>query len=196
MQKVKSGDIDIDFADRNHALSFVQHIPAAMKDTSGQVVRHRTGVYFTDIPLDPFTGQASIDYKAAEERGYFKVDFLNLNVYQQVKDEADLIELMKDPDWSNLNDRAFVEKVIHIGNHYDTMTKMPEPVDSIPRLAMFLAVIRPAKRYLIGQPWKEVAKTIWDKVDGEYAFKQSHSISYSQLVVVHMNLLSRQLEDV
>jgi hypothetical protein len=69
---------------------------------------------------------------------------------------------------------------------------MPEPVDTIPRLAMFLAVIRPAKRHLIGKTWKEVAATVWNKVDGEYAFKRSHSVAYAQLVVVNLNLLEEQ----
>ena len=67
---------------------------------------------------------------------------------------------------------------------------MPEPIDSIPRLAMFLAAIRPAKKHLIGLPWREVAKTIWDKGSDGYSFKKSHAIAYAQLVVVHMNLLT------
>ena len=70
---------------------------------------------------------------------------------------------------------------------------MPEPIDSIPRLAMFLSVIRPGKRHLIGKPWAEVAKTIWEpQQDGSYTFKKSHSLAYAHLVVVHMNLLEEQ----
>ena len=67
---------------------------------------------------------------------------------------------------------------------------MPEPVDSIPRLAMFLAIIRPGKKHLIGLPWKEVAKTVWDKGTDGYTFKRSHAVAYAHLVVVHMNLLT------
>jgi DNA polymerase III alpha subunit len=66
---------------------------------------------------------------------------------------------------------------------------MPEPVNSIPRLAMFLALIRPAKKHLIGEAWSEVTKTIWDKNTDGYSFKKSHAIAYAHLVVVHMNLL-------
>jgi hypothetical protein len=66
---------------------------------------------------------------------------------------------------------------------------MPEAVNSVPRLAMFLAIIRPAKRHLIGLPWAEVAKTVWNKpADGGYFFKKAHAISYAHLVLVHMNL--------
>ena len=98
---------------------------------------------------------------------------LLLNVFQSV--------FVKDP--------VFVEKLIHLNNQYYNLQKMPEPVDSIPRLAMFLAVIRPGKKHLIGERWSEVAKTVWDKGTDGYTFKQSHAISYSWLVAVHMNLL-------
>jgi hypothetical protein len=66
---------------------------------------------------------------------------------------------------------------------------MPEAVNTIPRMAMFLAIIRPAKRHLIGLPWSEVAKTIWDRTDEGYQFKKSHAVAYAHLVVVNMNLL-------
>jgi len=62
-------------------------------------------------------------------------------------------------------------------------------VDTIPRLAMFLAVIRPAKRHLMGQSWAEVAKTVWDRTEDVYYFKKAHAISYAYLVVVNMNLI-------
>jgi hypothetical protein len=69
---------------------------------------------------------------------------------------------------------------------------MPEPINSIPRLAMFLAAIRPAKRHLLGKTWKEINKTVWDKDLTGYSFKRSHAVAYSQLVVVHMNLIKEQ----
>ena len=185
--KFKS-DIDIDFADREQALSVLSTIPASII-RDGKLSKHNTGVYVTDIPQDPFTGYASLDYNDAEERGYVKLDFLNVNLYKQVRDEAHLVELMREPDWAKLYDRNICEKLIHVNNHYDTLLKMPEPVDTIPRLAMFLAVIRPGKYHLIGKTWKEVWETIWDKVDGEYSFKKSHAIAYANLVVVNLNLL-------
>ncbi len=181
-------DIDIDFADRDQALA-VLDVTSASIIRDGKLVKHNTGVYATEIPVDPFTGYASLDYNDAEERGYMKLDFLNVNLYKQVRDEAHLIELMREPDWTKLYDPAICAQLIHVNNHYDTLLKMPEPVDTIPRLAMFLAVIRPAKRYLIGRPWKEVSSAIWDKVEGEYAFKKSHAVAYAQLVAVNLNLL-------
>lgn len=189
--KFKS-DIDIDFADRDQVLALLDTVPASiMRDN--ELVKHNTGVYATDIPQDPFTGYASIDHKVAEDRGYQKLDFLNVNVYRHVRDEQHLVELMREPDWSKLRDRTVCEQLIHINNHYDTMLKMPEPIDSIPRLAMFLSVIRPAKRSLIGRTWKEVAETVWQKPKDEtYYFKQAHAVSYAQLVVVNLNLLCEQ----
>jgi hypothetical protein len=184
-----SSDIDIDFANRDNILSLLKHTPASII-RDGALTKHNTGVYFTDIPVDPFTGQASLDYKAAEEREYLKLDFLNVTLYNQVRDEAQLLELMNtEPDWAKLYERGFCENIIHIGAHYDTLIKMPEAVNSIPRMAMFLSVIRPAKRHLIGLPWAEVAKTVFERpVDDSYYFKKAHAISYAHLVVVNMNL--------
>lgn len=184
-------DIDIDFADREQALA-VLDVTSASIIRDGKLTKHNTGVYATEIPVDPFTGCASLDYNDAEDRGYMKLDLLNVHVYKQVRDEAHLIELMREPDWAKLYDPAICGQLIHVNNHYDTLLKMPEPVDTIPRLAMFLAIIRPAKRHLIGKTWKEVSATIWDKVEGEYAFKKSHAVAYAQLVAVNLNLLCEQ----
>lgn len=184
-------DIDIDFGDRQQILNVLSHVPAGIV-RNGELVRHNTGVYFTDIPRDPATGTASIDHKVAEDRGYVKLDLLNVGIYSQVTSEQHLLELMqRDPPWDRLYDPEFCAQVIHIGNHYDTLIKMPEAVNSIERMAMFLAVIRPAKRFLIGVNWREVAQEVWDVPgDGGYYFKKSHSVAYAQLVAVHMNLLA------
>jgi len=186
--KFKS-DIDIDFGNRDTALNLLPHVSAGIL-RDGKIIKHNTGVYPTQVPYDPFTGVATIDHKVAEDRGYAKLDFLNVSLYTQIKSEQHLQELMaQEPDWAALYDPEFCAKLIHIGNHYDTLIKMPEAVNSIPRMAMFLAVIRPAKRHLIGKSWKEVSETVWEPdANGAYAFKKSHSIAYSHLVVVHMNL--------
>lgn len=189
--KFKS-DIDIDFGDREKILSVIEHTPAAMRKVS-PMRKHATGVHVTQVPYDPVYDMSSIDYAEAENRGYFKLDLLNVHVYNQVRDERHLIELMRDSDWSRLKNKDFVEKLIHLGNQYNALRSMPEPVDSIPRLAMFLALIRPGKKHLQGKPWKEVAKTVWDKGNDGYTFKKSHAIAYAHLVVVHMNLLEETM---
>lgn len=185
-----ASDVDIDFADRQQVLGLIEHVGAVKIDNNANPVAHNTGIYVTQIPTDPFTNRSSIDYRAAEARGYIKLDFLNVGIYQQVRNESHLLELMNtDPPWHRLYEAEFCKQLIHINNHYDTLIKMPEAVNSIPRLAMFLAIIRPAKRHLIGLPWADVAKTVWDKPsDGGYFFKKAHAISYAHLVLVHMNL--------
>jgi hypothetical protein len=181
-------DIDIDLGDRDKLLAVIKHIPASMRNVIPNR-KHPTGVYITDIPHDPVNDMAALHYVDAEKRGYFKLDLLNVHVYEQVRDEAHLIELMNEPDWTVLKERATIEKLIHLGNSYDLIQRMPEPINSIPRLAMFLAAIRPAKRHLISRTWKDVNETVWDKDPTGYSFKRSHAVAYAQLVVVHMNLL-------
>jgi hypothetical protein len=187
-------DIDIDLGDRDKLLAVIKHIPASMRNVD-PVRKHPTGVYITEIPYDPVYDMAALHYVDAEKRGYFKLDLLNVHVYNQVQSEEHLVELMSDPDWSVLKDRSIVEQLIHLGNSYDLIQRMPEPIDSIPRLAMFLAAIRPAKRHLIGRTWKDVNETVWDKDQTGYSFKRSHAVAYAQLVVVHMNLLKGQKND-
>lgn len=186
-------DIDIDFADRDQALKLVRHTPATIVRADGPV-KHNTGIYATDIPLDPYLGAASLDHKVAENRGYIKLDFLNVGIYSQVKSEQHLNKLMTaEPAWEKLYDPDFCSRLIHVGNHYDTLIKMPEAVNTIGRMAMFLAVIRPGKRHLIGETWKNVAGSVWDKpASGEYIYKKAHACAYAHLVVVHMNLLCEQ----
>jgi hypothetical protein len=155
--------------------------------------KHASGIYPCNIPYDPINAMAAISYEEAEKRGYFKLDILNVHVYEKVKSEEHLVSLMREPDWSMLNDRKIVEQLIHLNGQFDNIRKMPEPINNIPRLAMFLAVIRPAKRHLIGKQWKEVNETVWDKGSDGYSFKKSHSLGYSWLVAVHMNLIKEEL---
>jgi hypothetical protein len=188
-----TSDVDIDLGDRSKALALIKHTPAGII-RDGQLTRHNTGVYVTGIPVDPFIGCASIDYKVAESRGYIKLDLLNVNVYSHVTSNQHLDELMNtEPPWDKLYDPEFCSKLIHIGSHYKTLISMPEAVNSIERMAMFLAVIRPAKRYLIGEKWEKVSHSVWNAMDdNSYYFKKAHGIAYSYLVAVHMNLLSEQ----
>lgn len=182
-------DVDIDFADRTQLLQYIKGTPARL-DTGA---RHNTGVYFTDIPR-AHDGVATLEHKTAEDMGYFKLDLLNVNVYENVDSEQHLNKLMQEPVWQTLQEQSFFEQLIHIGNHWDLAQQMPEPIDSIQRMAMFLAVIRPGKRYLSGQTWSNVAQEVWKRPDGDvYFFKKSHSVAYAHLVVVHMNLLCEQL---
>jgi hypothetical protein len=188
--KLRAGDVDVDMPDRSLILHHIRHIPAAMRNVT-PIKKHSSGIYVGPIPYDPAYDMAAIDYAEAEERGYFKLDLLNVYLYTLVRDEAHLLRLMRQPDWSQLKYRKFVDQLIHLNNHFGSVRRMPEPIDSIPKLAMMLALIRPAKRHLIGLPWSEVEKTVWDKdSSGEYGFKKAHAYAHGTLVVVNMNLIS------
>ena len=189
---MNSGDIDIDLADRNQLLAVIRHTPAAiLKDQDWS--KHNSGVYVTNIPANPLTGWATLDYKEAEQRGYQKIDFLNVHLYQKIRDEAHLLELMAtEPAWDKLNDRVFCEQLMHLNSSYDLIQRLPEPITSIGQLAIFLAVIRPSKRHLASKTWQEIAKTVWDRDQDGYVFRQSHAVAYAHLVAVHMVLLSAE----
>ena len=186
-----SADIDIDFSDRDDVLKLIHHVPARQLQ-DGQPRRHNSGVYVTDIPYDPINQCAAIDYETAEQRGYFKIDFLNMSVYQHIRNTAHYEQLLaEEPTWSRLwTDPAWAQQLVHVGNYTDLLAKMRP--DSVTRMAAFIAVIRPGKAHLQGQPWDRVFESVWDGDNSRgFVFKQSHSISYAMLVRLHMNILSQ-----
>ena len=180
-------DIDIDLADRNVLLEKVKHTKASIiKD---EVKPHNTGVYFTDCPQLPNSNQCSLDYKHAESLGYFKIDLLNVNIYSLIENRVQLQKMFeRQPPWHRLNDKTFVDQLFHLNGHHDTVSKlMPQNLE---QLAACLAIIRPAKRHLIGKSWSDILNDVWTKpTDGQYYFKKAHAFSYAGAVIVHMNLL-------
>jgi DNA polymerase III alpha subunit len=185
-------DIDIDFADRTRVLDIIKHVPASIKD-NGTFKKHNTGVYCHSIPYNPITDAASIDYKIADSRGYFKIDFLNVNVYKDVQSEEHLIKLLnQEPLWDLLLEDDFTEKLFHVNGHGSILREMKPR--SVEQLAAVLAVIRPAKRYLIGKDWTTVMNEVWVKPQSdEYFFKKAHAIAYAAAIIVQMNLICENL---
>ena len=183
-------DIDIDFADRDVILSQLEHRVAKLN--TGK--KHNTGVYATEVPHNPIDNLATVEHKAADERGYFKLDFLNVSIYKDVKDETHLTELMeRKPIWQLLEHEDFSEKVFHLNGH-SQLLKVLKP-SSVLELAATVAIIRPAKRHLANKTWKEIHEQVWVKpTDGEYYFKKAHAVAYAYAIVVHMNLLCEQLD--
>lgn len=181
-------DIDIDFFDRTKVLDIIQHIPASIIEKNS-VEKHKTGVYCQNIPINPITSTASFDYKVAEERGYFKLDFLNVSIYKNIKDENHLNLLMQtEPLWDLLEHEEFVNLLFHLNGHVKILRQLKPK--NIEQLAAVLAIIRPAKRYLIGMTWEQIFESVWVKPDNnEYYFKKSHAIAYATAIVVQMNLI-------
>ena len=191
-----SADIDLDFANRDHVLQLITHVPARQIH-QGQVRRHNSGVYVTDIPYDPVNQCAAIDYESAEARGYFKIDFLNMSVYQLIQDPLHYQQMLdQEPDWAKLwTDTTWARQLVHVGNYTDLLKNMRP--DSIPRMAAFISIIRPGKAHLQGQAWDQVFESVWDgDTSRGYTFKKAHAISYAALVALHMNLLSQVAEPV
>lgn len=187
-------DIDIDFLDRTKVLNIIKHIPAAIKNEDGTFKRHNTGIYCQQIPFNPITGLASLDYKDAEERGYFKIDFLNVSIYEGIQNEEHLQRLVNtEPLWDLLLQDDFVDLLFHV-NGYGNILRTMKP-KSIEQLAAILAMIRPAKKYLIGEDWDTIMKEVWTKPSNDdYYFKKSHSISYALAIVVQMNLICETID--
>lgn len=187
MKKRVETDVDIDLADRDQLVNLLNP-PAALIVREKEEEKHKTGVYFQDIPFDPQTNVATIDYKKAEEYGYFKIDFLNVSLYQDVKSETHLVELItREPQWELLEYKEVVEKLFHINNyHYLTSRLKPRTVEE---LAMILAIIRPSKKYLQKEKWDKIKAEVWQKPKDGYHFKRAHAISYAMAIVVQLNLI-------
>jgi hypothetical protein len=185
-------DIDIDFADRTKALEKFKYVTAAIED-NGIFKKHNTGIYCTSVPYNPITGLSTIDYKSAEDRGYFKIDFLNVNIYKDVNDEEHLKKLMEtEPLWDLLLQDDFNNLLFHVNGHGTILREMAP--QSIEQLAAVLGMIRPAKRHLIGKDWDTVLREVWVKPEGdEYYFKKAHAVAYAVAIVVQMNLICESI---
>lgn len=185
-------DIDIDFLDRDNALSLFKHLPASRIDQN-ILTKHNTGVYFHRVPIDFNTGLCSLPYDKAEEQGFFKIDFLNVNLYKGIKDEEHLNQLMNtEPLWDLLEQDEFLNLLFHVNGHGAILRQMKP--SSVEQLAAVLAIIRPAKRYLVGKDWSTVMREVWLKPDnGEYFFKKSHATAYAVAIVVQMNLICENI---
>lgn len=186
-------DVDIDFADREQVLKLLAHVSAMQIMPNGNMQKHKTGVYFHPVPVNPFTGWCDINYKHAEELGFFKVDLLNVGLYQGVKNKEHLDYLAnQEPLWDLLQDNNFVNLLFHLNGHGEILKKTC-PI-SVEQLAAVLAMIRPAKRYLIGKPWTMIMKEVWMKPENdEYFFKKSHATAYAVAIVAQINLICESI---
>lgn len=195
MTQITLGDIDIDTSDRQALLQHVPHVCAVIK-RQGEIIKHNTGVYFHNVPVNPFNKYCSVTYTQAEDLGCYKIDVLNNSIYDQVRDEAHLQQLMRTPPmWDLLTHEEIVLQLAHINNHYDLVRRLkPQHVTD---LACVLALIRPGKRHLVSKcerhGFQSIQPEVWQQDDQGYTFKKSHSISLAWTIVVQLNLLIEQL---
>lgn len=185
-------DIDIDFPPSlDRSKIFPQAIPATVIK-GNKLSRHPCGVYFQNIPVDPVSGQSAMPYNVAADYGYFKIDFLNLQLLENFNNKKEIRTLAKTPpDWTLLEDPQNVEQLFQLHKHYDIVSAV-RPT-SIQELADCIAIIRPGKRRLLEQYLKDPEgtrhKLYRQEVDDKSAFKRSHAIAYATTVVLQLHLI-------
>lgn len=185
-------DIDIDLKNRDDLLEHLVYISASII-RDDELRKHNVGVYFQATPIDPLTGLCSIPYKEAEDRGYFKIDLLNLHIYDKVRDEEHLRALLAaEPMWEMLEDRDIVEGLFQLSGEGTFEVLQQYKPKSIYQLAIVGALIRPGKKYLVGKTWEELESAIWKPTDSYY-WKKSHAIAYAHNIVIQMNLLVEEV---
>lgn len=186
-------DVDIDVFNREEILKNLPHVSARINRTDSYE-KHNTGIYFQNIPHDPFTNIASIDHRVAKEYGYFKIDFLNVNMYEDVRDEEHLLSLMnKEPLWDFFQYKEITDQLFHL-HGYSSLLCYYKP-QSVEDLAMILAIIRPGKSHLQFESWDRIRQEVWIRKedDDTYFFKKSHSLGYSLAILVHLNLIIEKM---
>ena len=189
-------DIDIDCKNRDNILEYFYHKKASIiKDN--KISKHNTGVYFHDVPIDPLTNLCSIDYKEASNRGYFKIDLLNINVYNEIESEEHLNKLLnKTPLWEMLEEWEIVQNLFQINSPVTFNIIKKNPPKNINELAILIALIRPPMKHLVGKSYEEIEKHIWN-IDEEQkrkgAFRKSHAYAYAHVVLIQMNLILEKL---
>ena len=192
MKKITT-DVDVDVFGREKILQGIECIYGRIDRPDGKFERHNTGVFFQNIPRDPTTNISTLDHKIAKDYGYFKIDFLNVNMYEGVKSEAHLLELMdKMPPWDFFEYPEVTDQLFQLKGHSHLLQKFkPQSVED---LAMILALIRPGKAYLQQSDWDKIRKEVWVKSGTDmYEFKRSHGIAYSLAIIVNLNLLIEKL---
>jgi DNA polymerase III alpha subunit len=146
-----------------------------------------------EVPVNALTGLCAVPYDTAEQREYFKIDFLNVGLYKGIKDEDHLAYLMnQEPLWDLLLQDDFTSLLFHVNGHGSILKEMQPK--NIEQLAAVLGMIRPAKRHLIGKDWTTVMSEVWTKPEtDDYYFKKSHATAYAVAIVVQMNLICEQI---
>ena len=189
-------DIDIDITGNfDTKLVFPGSVRASIyKDR--KLTPHPCGVYFQQIPEDPVSKLAAIEYKTAEELGCFKIDFLHLTVYDYFSSREEIQELLEhEPDWDLLQHPSVVSQLFQLSKHLSLLQQCKPR--SIEEVADVLALIRPQKRFMLQAYLRDPSKIRESlyKIDGEgYAFKKAHAISYSLVVVLQLHLIKGGLK--
>jgi len=185
-------DVDIDLKTDFNPLDHFPEAIRASRIQDGEIKPHPAGVYFQRIAQDKVTGLAAIPFNEAEDEGYFKVDLLHLSFLDNFKNKDEIRTLLKrEPDWCLMQSPSVVSKLFQLHKHYDVVKAIrPESVLS---LADCIAIIRPAKRWLLPRYLENPeglrnALYAKPKNDKPY-FKKPHAISYALTIVLQLHLI-------
>jgi DNA polymerase III alpha subunit len=187
-------DVDIDFPTSfNPSAHFNWTRASILKDE--ELRPHPCGVYPQNIPIDSLTQLAAIPYAAAEELGYFKIDFLHLGIYDYFSSREEIEQLLEvEPDWELLQIPTEQKKLFQLSKHGDVLTEIKPR--SIEELADALALIRPGKKQYLKlyrsnpEPTKRI---LYSKSEDGYSFKKSHAIAYALVIVLQLHLIKAGL---
>lgn len=187
-------DIDIDFPTAFNPTEIFPWTRASIVkgDNLGP---HPCGVYPQNIPIDCITKLAAIPYKEAEELGFYKIDFLHLQIYDHFESRQEIDDLLEvEPDWGILCIPSEQKKLFQLSKHGDILTEIKPK--NIEELADVLALIRPGKKQfakLYRSQKESTRKVLYAKDETGYSFKKSHAIAYAMVIVLQMHLISAGL---
>lgn len=190
-------DIDLDTPTNFKPLEIFPEWTKASMVRDGLLKPHPCGVHPVTIPADPMSGVSAIPYKDAEALDFFKLDFLHLNVYNYFESREQIEELLKiDPPWELLRSPSVCKQLFqNLGKHFDIVQDVSPK--SIQEMGDVLALIRPAKRFLLktylDKGSREYArKKLYERSENDegYQFKKSHAIAYALVIVLQLHLIS------
>jgi len=189
----KKFDIDIDFQSNFDPFKYMPQAIGGSMVRNGMLVKHNSAVYLQAMPKDHITGLAAIPYKDADDVGYFKLDFLHLNLLNDFNSKSEIRKLINtEPNWKLLENSDVVGQLSQIHRHFDIVHRV-KPV-SVDDLADVLALIRPAKRRLLDKYINDksnIRTLLYKRPDDpkKYYFKRSHAIAYAMNIVLQLHMI-------
>lgn len=187
-------DVDLDVADRVHALEGLVYTPASQMDDKATILRkHNSGVFFQKVPVDPITKLCALPSgdkgdSLANKFGFAKIDVLHNTAYHGVRSPEHLKQLLAKPvPWEMFEREDIVTQLSQIRDHFDLVYGYQPR--SIEDLACVIALIRPAKKHLIGEEMAVVRREVWTRPSSGYFFKKSHAIAFAIMIVVQLQVL-------
>lgn len=183
-------DVDIEVNNRDEVVKlFPTAVPASLLNNT-TFSMHQSGIYFQNIPVNPFNGFASYHHKNAEKFGFYKIDLLKAPYpYDGIGSMAELQVLLAQPiNWSWFLRPDFTITLFHLGGVYTKERNIADVVaqyapTSLLDIACLIALKMPAKRHLIDETWAVVREDIWTRdPKGRQQFKKSHAVAYAHTV--------------